>query len=372
MFNRKMILAAAVLLCGCSRTAGTAGSVTDSTTAENTSMEETTMNTVPSTEDDVVEDDGEKGIVFNDARYDIFISDEERHKVFTDSTGEKSFGLTTYSNSKGVYISLENLTDGCFLCFGSHYELLKSENGKMVPCEHVEGEFAFTDELHVKQKGAFGILNSYFDLGVGFESYKTLNPGTYRVYLGYYSYPGNEPYFCDDITQTSSGYRDAEKIPAYVEFEVKRVLTEEEAAQELQTVMINADYPAYGSMDKLKEAADAMIVGKVIQSRQVVINTGSSGIELVPHIIYTFEVEKVIKGENIINVMDVSFVGGELDGSMWVEEGVPELEINGEYLISVKTFEDAYPCAVNPYEGVLKVNDGKIEAFGNIYCVDDL
>lgn len=101
-----------------------------------------------------------------------------------------------------------------------------------------------------------------------------------------------------------------------------------------RTVHLDADYAVYPSPDDLKTDADLVLIAKVssvvteLQQDGGVDGAGDP-VPTLPHLLMTLEPGSVIKGTATVPLR-VQVTGGEAEGSTYVLDGVPALEVGDE------------------------------------------
>ncbi|MBT1181578.1 hypothetical protein JS531_06300 [Bifidobacterium sp. CP2] len=145
--------------------------------------------------------------------------------------------------------------------------------------------------------------------------------------------------------------------------------------------VIQADYPQYATLSESVQAADVIIVGTVLESREelsyphidttngdaatnpqygLVRQAINKGALAVPVTVTDVRVLEVLKGAVTPNeVIAITQVGGHIDGQEVREEHTVLLNEtdHNEFLLLLHTYNDESYDAINPQDGVLAVDD---------------
>jgi len=138
--------------------------------------------------------------------------------------------------------------------------------------------------------------------------------------------------------------------------------------------VLQADFPAYGSFDELKESSDVILCGTLLSAQDTQMNAAGEGNPevVLPHIIYTFKVDRVIDGEYSGEEIKVYVLGSFQNSDTIIVEDTSVLSIGGEYLLTVKLSEDGSAYPLNYSEAILPVTEGTVDVFGKKTNIDNI
>ena len=128
--------------------------------------------------------------------------------------------------------------------------------------------------------------------------------------------------------------------------------------------VLNADYPYYTEVEDITKAADAIIVGKVIDAEKVQemnVNTDPqtrNEVDSIPYTVSKFEAIEIVKGDiNVGDIIEVKQIG--------YFKNIPEAtleEIDGYFklgnleLLFLASYDDGTPYStLNPTQGAVQV-----------------
>lgn len=154
-----------------------------------------------------------------------------------------------------------------------------------------------------------------------------------------------------------------------------------------ETVIYEADYPEFESVESLVAATELSIVGTVLDQRveELYPEVGGSGdptldpqaglgvdeLSLLQPVIVTIsrvEVTEVIRGDVTEgDIVEVSQLGGLFDGVDYREAATTVLEPGAEYVLLLSQHEDAPADLLNPEQALFLVEDdeGTLELVGS-------
>ena len=146
----------------------------------------------------------------------------------------------------------------------------------------------------------------------------------------------------------------------------------------VKDVILNSDYPYYGTLEKAKEAADVIIEGKILSEKTAALDYaetltdeqendpqmnpgGETDSVRIPYTIYTVEIEQVYKGNVLAGEsLEVKQVGGIADNIHYTEEDAADIEIGSTYIMFLVTYPDSPASLINPIEGIYEYKDDRI------------
>ncbi len=137
-----------------------------------------------------------------------------------------------------------------------------------------------------------------------------------------------------------------------------KAVTESSDNTEYETVLVNADYPYYNSLQELYDAADLVIVARNNRNESTILNIGND----IPYTVSSMSVTDVFKGDKSIESIDVKQLGGLMDGVMYISQGVEQLVQDGEYLLFLETYDKSPASLLNPIQGMYYVEGSTVTA----------
>ena len=131
--------------------------------------------------------------------------------------------------------------------------------------------------------------------------------------------------------------------------------------------VMQADYPYYPEVSDITDAADAIIVGEVIEAQKVQrmnVNTDSNALnqaEPIPYTISKFKITNVIKGNvQIGDVIEVKQLGNyKRMPEAFLAETDGYFKLQESELLFLASYENAPYSTVNPTQGAVKVLDNQ-------------
>ncbi len=135
-------------------------------------------------------------------------------------------------------------------------------------------------------------------------------------------------------------------------------VTEGDDNTEYETVLVNADYPNYNSLQELYDAADLVIVARNNRNESTILNIGND----IPYTVSSMSVTDVFKGDKSVDSIDVKQLGGLMDGVMYISQGVEQLVQDGEYLLFLETYDKSPAALLNPVQGMYYVEGSTVTA----------
>lgn len=132
--------------------------------------------------------------------------------------------------------------------------------------------------------------------------------------------------------------------------------------------MFHGDYPYYPEVSNITEAADIIIVGEVIKSKEVknlmIDKTpNKKDKETTPYTISTVQVKEVVKGNvNIGDILEIKQLGDyDNHPEAFLYENDGYLSKHQEQLIFLVEYDQSPYSAVNPTQGMIEVfEDGSL------------
>lgn len=144
---------------------------------------------------------------------------------------------------------------------------------------------------------------------------------------------------------------------------------------------IYADYRIYNKPEALIEAADSVLIGKVVSRSFKILDyaTGLPPTETTEEFnkilctIYTVDVITSYKGD-VSTTINIRTQGGIKDECISeqlqalktkttssnvipIMEGMPQIKVDEIYLFSLRVFEGTDPCIMNPYQSIISIQD---------------
>jgi len=133
------------------------------------------------------------------------------------------------------------------------------------------------------------------------------------------------------------------------------------------TVVVSQDFPHYKSIDSLAERADAIIKGKVVNTRVEAINdrviSESTNEELNPggnppvekniYTIYTIEIEEAYKGNyKPGDTLDFKELGGTVGNTTFVAEEKVDISNEYDYIFFLATYDNTPASLLNSIQSL--------------------
>lgn len=139
-----------------------------------------------------------------------------------------------------------------------------------------------------------------------------------------------------------------------------------------KTVTYNPDYPSYDSLSALYTKADLVVEAKIEPGSRVLVllpGAGSGDEKANPggnipadrgamvSTAYHATVLRAYKGAaNAGQTIEVKQLGGQKDGTTYVEAGAEQLKPNQTYILFLATFPDSPASMLNPWQGQYPVD----------------
>lgn len=142
------------------------------------------------------------------------------------------------------------------------------------------------------------------------------------------------------------------------------------------TVVVSEDFPHYNSVNGLSEKADAVIKGKVVDSRveeiDDMIHTDSTDEELNPggelfiekniYTIYTIQVDESFKGNyKPGDKLEFKELGGQIGDTTFVSEDRIDISSANDYVFFLATYDDAPASLLNPIQSLYIYDSADME-----------
>lgn len=148
--------------------------------------------------------------------------------------------------------------------------------------------------------------------------------------------------------------------------------------------ILHRDYPVYKNASQLVKKADLVFTGKVKSKKNELLDirdyqnekdptTGAEDeTELLPYTIYEVEIEELYKGNYDESSIKVKVLGGNMNGTIYEMEDAMPIEIGGEYLFNVSTYEDSEATLLNMTQAIYDLNAPNLISEENSITVSDI
>jgi len=147
---------------------------------------------------------------------------------------------------------------------------------------------------------------------------------------------------------------------------------------EQQIVQLSMEYPYYDTADDLVESCDLAVVGRVINTEDVILDllgTDDEGNVIertpMPYTVYTIEISKIYKGSYAESTIKVRQMGGVMDNIKYVTAEDVSIDNDREYLFMLSTYdyvvgEEVYPTLVNVTQSYFNLTGTSISSESNL------
>jgi len=132
---------------------------------------------------------------------------------------------------------------------------------------------------------------------------------------------------------------------------------------------MHADFIGYSNIKDLTDSADAIVIGEVVNVNPPILITHGKFDDGSPwedvFTVSDVEVKKVLKGSlKPGQMIQVKQWGGEYQGTRYIVDGESEFfSKNMRGIFFIQMYKDVPASCLNPYQGFVKIVDGKIEPF---------
>lgn len=126
-------------------------------------------------------------------------------------------------------------------------------------------------------------------------------------------------------------------------------------AGEQEPIVMYAAYPYYSSAQEAVDAAGLVFSGTVqswAHENLVISDEGTP----YPYTVYQVTADTIYKGEWEEESVPIKIMGGELDGTRYVLDGAPELQVGEKYLFAVSVYPNSYPSLINLDQSVFSMD----------------
>lgn len=140
--------------------------------------------------------------------------------------------------------------------------------------------------------------------------------------------------------------------------------------------MFHGDYPYYPDVKSVTEASDVIIVGEVVEAKNVQYlmvdkTLNKTDKEKTPYTLSTIKVIEVLKGNveigDIITIKQLGDYKSKPEETLNKMDGY--LSINTKHLMFLRQYDTSPYSSVNPAQGIVEIRDGQMLYSNNEYSL---